>query len=343
MKLGALARSLGCELEGDGEVEITAAASIEDAGAGAITFAVNARRAAELSASAAAAAILPPGAPSHGKPALRTMLPHLAFARALTILHPPAKPAPGIHPTALIDPSALVDPSASVAPYVVVEAGVVIGARTQVRAFALVAEGVRVGEDCVIGSHVVLRARALVGSRVILHDGVVVGADGFGYTPGEGGLPEKIPQVGTVVIEDDVEIGALSTVDRATTGATRIGRGVKIDNLVMVAHNCDVGDYSIIASQSGLSGSTKLGRGVLMGGQSGAAGHQSIGDGARIASRGAVAGDVAPGVTVAGAPAFPIARWRRAMIALERLPELIHRVRRLERAAGLPRKDDSET
>jgi UDP-3-O-[3-hydroxymyristoyl] glucosamine N-acyltransferase len=304
---------------------------------------VNARRAGELPASAAAAVILPPGAPSHGKPALRTKLPQLAFARVLAIFHPPTKAPSGIHPTAVVDPSARVDPSASVGPLVVIEEGAAIGARTEVRAFALIAEGVRVGEDCVIGSHVVLRARARVGSRVILHDGVVVGADGFGYTPSERGLPEKIPQVGTVVIEDDVEIGALSTVDRATTGVTRIGRGVKIDNLVMIAHNCDVGDYSIIASQSGLSGSTKLGRGVLMGGQSGAAGHQSIGDGARVASRGAVAGDVAPGETVAGAPAFPIARWRRAVIALERLPELLHRVRRLERAAGLERKDDGGT
>ena len=341
MNLKDLARRLDCDLEGDGETEITGAASIEDAGPGAITFAVDARRAAELVRSKAAAAILPPGVPAAGKPALRTKLPHLAFARALRAFNPAVSPAPGIHPTASVAPGARVDPSACVGPYAVLEADARVGARTEVRAFALIASGVSVGEDCVIGSHAVLRARARVGDRVILHDGVVVGADGFGYTPdGRGGV-EKIPQVGSVEIEDDVEVGALSTIDRATTGVTRIRRGVKIDNLCTVAHNCDVGEGTIIAAQSGLSGSTKIGRGVLMGGQTATPGHQTIGDGARVAARGAPAGDVAPGETVAGTPAMPIATWRRAVVALERLPELFRRVRRLEKAAGVKEKDEN--
>jgi UDP-3-O-[3-hydroxymyristoyl] glucosamine N-acyltransferase len=342
MKLAELAALLQCDLEGDGDVEIAGVASLEEAGPGTITFAVNARRAAALADSPAAAAILPPGAPSHGKPALRAPLPQLAFARALRALHPPPKVAPGAHPTALVAPTAQVSPSATLGPFVVVEDGARIGAGTQVRAYSLVGEGVVIGRDGVIGSHVVLQARARLGDRVILHDGVVIGADGFGYTPNERGLPEKIPQVGTVVIEDDVEIGALTAIDRSTTGATRISRGVKIDDLCMIAHNCEVGEYSIIAGQSGLSGSTRVGRGVLLGGQVGTPGHLVIGDGARLAASTAPHGDIPAGATVAGRPAWPIAVWRRAMVALERLPELFRRVRRLERAAGIGTEDEEK-
>ncbi len=341
MKLAELAALLRCDLEGDGDVEIAGAASLEDATPGMITFAVNARRAAALAESHAAAAILPPGAPSHGKPALRSPLPQLVFARALRALHPAPKVRPGIHPTALVAPTAEVDPSATLGPFVVVEDGARVGAGSHVRAYSLVGKGVVLGRDCVIGSHVVLQARARLGDRVILHDGVVIGADGFGYTPDERGLPEKIPQIGTVVIEDDVEIGALSTIDRATTGATRIGRGVKIDNLCMIAHNCEVGDHTIIAAQSGLSGSTKVGRGVLMGGQVGTPGHLTIGDGARLAASSAPHGDIPAGATVSGRPAIPIAQWRRAVFLFGRLPELARRIRRLERAVGL-RGDEEE-
>ncbi|OGP85734.1 MAG: UDP-3-O-(3-hydroxymyristoyl)glucosamine N-acyltransferase [Deltaproteobacteria bacterium RBG_13_65_10] len=339
MKLSELAALLRCELDGNGDVEILGVASLEDAAPGTITFAASAKRAAALAASPVAAVILAPGVSSAGKPALRTPLPQLAFARALRALQAAPGGAPGIHPTAVVASDARIDPSAGVGPFVVVEAGAAVGPGTQVRAFTLVGEGVVIGRDCVIGSHVVLQARARVGDRVILHDGVVIGTDGFGYTPDERGLPEKIPQVGTVVIEDDVEIGALSTIDRSTTGTTRIGRGVKIDNLCMVAHNCEVGDYTIIAAQSGLSGSTRVGRGVLMGGQVGIPGHLTIGDGARIAAGAAPHGDVPAGTTVAGRPAFAIAPWRRAVALFERLPELVRRIRRLERAAGIDRQD----
>jgi UDP-3-O-[3-hydroxymyristoyl] glucosamine N-acyltransferase len=338
MKLRELASLLRCDLEGDGDVEIADVDSLEHAGLGAVTFAVNAKRAGALAESRASAVILPPGVPSHGRPALRTPLPQLAFARALRAFHPDRRPVPGIHPTAVVAPSARIDPSAYVGPYVVIEEDARIGARTEVRPFALVAAGVVVGEDCRIGSHVTVRA-ARLGNRVVLHDGVMVGSDGFGYTPDERGLAEKIPQVGAVEIGDDVEVGALSAIDRGTTGVTRISRGVKIDNLVMVAHNCEVGDFSIIAAQSGLSGSTRLGRGVMMGGQTGSPGHLTIGDGARVAARGAPHDDVPAGTTVGGAPAMPITVWRRAMIALERLPELLRRVRRLERAAGIEPED----
>ena len=341
MKLKDLASLLGCELEGDGDTEITGVDSIEGAAAGAVTFAVSAKKAAALAESRASAVILPPGAPSHGRPALRTPLPQLAFARALRAFHPEHPPAPGVHPAAAVAASARVDPSASVGPYAVIEEDARIGARTQVRPFALVAAGVVVGEDCRIGSHVVLRA-ARLGNRVALHDGVMIGSDGFGYTPDERGLVEKIPQVGTVEIGDDVEVGALSAIDRATTGITRIGRGVKIDNFVMIAHNCEVGDFSLIAGQTGLSGSTRLGRGVLLGGQVGSPGHITIGDGARLAASSAPSGNIPAGATVSGRPAWPIATWRRAMVALERLPDLFRRVRRLERAVGIGREDEEK-
>ena len=245
MKLRELASLLRCELEGDGDVDIAGAESLELAGPGTVTFAVNAKRAAALADSPASAAILPPGAPAHGKPALRTPLPQLAFARALRAFHPRAPAPPGIHPSAVVDPSAAVDPSARIGPYAVIEERAVIGPRTEVRPFALVGAGVILGEACRIGSHVAVRA-ARLGDRVILHDGVMIGSDGFGYTPDEEGRVEKIPQVGTVVIEDDVEIGALSAIDRATTGVTRIGRSVKIDNLVMIAHNVVIGPHSLI-------------------------------------------------------------------------------------------------
>ena len=339
MKLKDLASIVRCDLEGDGEVEILSVAGLEDAGPGAVTYAVSAKRAAALAGSSASAAILPPGAPAHGLPALRTSFPQLAFARALRAFFPAASPVPGTHPTAVIAPSARIDPSASIGPFTVIEEGAVIGPGTEVRAFALVGAGVILGEACRIGSHVALRA-ARLGDRVVLHDGVMIGSDGFGYTPDEQGRMEKIPQVGTVEIDDDVEVGALTAIDRATTGVTRIGRGVKIDNLVMIAHNCEVGDFSIIAAQSGLSGSTRVGRGVLMGGQTGSPGHIHIGDGARLAANAAPHADVPAGETVAGRPAIPIARWRRAVALFDRLPELARRLRRLERAAGIKPGDD---
>jgi UDP-3-O-[3-hydroxymyristoyl] glucosamine N-acyltransferase len=217
-----------------------------------------------------------------------------------------------------------------VGPYAVIEEDARIGARTEVRPFALVAAGVVVGEDCRIGSHVVLRA-ARLGNRVILHDGVMIGSDGFGYTPDERGLAEKIPQVGTVGIGDDVEVGALSAIDRATTGVTRIGRGVKIDNFVMIAHNCEVGDFSLIAGQSGLSGSTRLGRGVLMGGQTGTPGHLTIGDGAIATAQSGIPGTVEPGTVVSGSPAIDNRGWRKSSAVFAKLPELQRRLRELER------------
>jgi UDP-3-O-[3-hydroxymyristoyl] glucosamine N-acyltransferase len=339
MKLSKLASLLGCEVEGDGEVEISGVDSIEAAGPGMITYAVDARRAKGLGECGASAAILPPGLPSHGKPTIRTQLPQLAFARALGAFHPPTRPSPGIHPQAVVDPNARIDPSAHIGPYSVVEGSAQIGARTQIGPFSFVGEGVRIGDDCVIRSHVSLQAQARLGNRVILHSGVVIGADGFGYTADEEGITQKIPQVGTVVIEDDVEIGALTAIDRSTLGATRIGKGVKIDNQCQVAHNCDIGDYSIITAQCGLAGGTRLGRGVIMGGASGSTGNNFIGDGARLASLAGVVGDVPAGEAVAGQPAIPLAAHKRAIIGLRRLPELLKRVRELERAVNPRGKD----
>ncbi len=206
-----------------------------------------------------------------------------------------------------------------------------IGPGATIHPHVTIYAGVRIGRAFVAHAGVVVREDTVIGDRVVLHPGVVLGADGFGFAPTADGAV-KIPQTGIVIIEDDVEIGANTTIDRATIGATRIGRGAKLDNLVMVGHNCEVGADAFLAAQVGLAGSTKLGRGVQMGGQAGAAGHLTIGDGVQIVAQSGVPNSVPAGQTVGGYPAVEVTRWRRASAALLRLPELLQRVRRLERA-----------
>ncbi len=344
MKLEELASLLGCDLEGDGQLEIQGVDSLDRAGPGKITFAVDRKRASEVEKSAASAVILPPGVNAHGKPTLRTKHPQLAFARALQAFHPVLPPQPGVHALASIDPTAHVDPTARIGPYVIIEKNARIGARSAIDAFTFVGQDVSVGDDCRIAEHVGLRARATIGNRVIIHGGASIGSDGFGFTPDEKGGVEKVPQVGTVVIEDDVEIGALTAIDRATVGATRIRKSAKIDNLCQIAHNCDIGEYAILTGQCGLAGSVRIGKGVIMGGGAGVLDGGQIGDGARIASLAGVVGDVPAGEAYGGAPAMPLVTYRRAMIALRKLPDMLQRLRRLERAAGkgaaLPERED---
>jgi UDP-3-O-[3-hydroxymyristoyl] glucosamine N-acyltransferase len=332
VKLSELAERLGGRpVEGDPGREVRTVASLEDGGPDAVGFVRHARNLAALAESRIGAVIAPPGLDVGGRPALRSVSPNLDIARAARILSPAARPAPGIHARAVVDPGAAVDPEASIGAGSVVGRGARIGARTVLHANVTVYPDVAIGADCELHAGVVVREGTRVGERVILHPGVVLGADGFGFEFDEKGGLEKVPQVGVVVVEDDVEIGANTTVDRARFGATRIGRGVKIDNLVQIGHNCDVGDGSAIVAQSGIAGSTVIGKRVFLMAQSGVANGITIGEGSFIGGRGGVIEDLDPGSRVYGFPATPERSWHRTVTALHRLPEVLRRLRRIEK------------
>lgn len=331
MILQEIAERLVCRLVGDPRIEITGLAPIETAGPGDLTFLANPRYRGYLLSTKASAILLAEQDPEIATATLRSANPYLAFARAIALLYPPSAPAPAIHPTAVVASTATIGPDSYIGPYCVIAENTAIGARARLDAHVVVYERVRIGDDFRAQAHVTVREDTKIGHRVTLQPGVVIGGDGFGYVPNERMQIEKIIQAGRVVLADDVEIGANTTIDRAAIGETTIGRSVKIDNLVQIAHGCAVGDSSLIAAQTGLSGSTRIGRGVRIGGQVGTAGHLSIGDGAQVAAQSGVPGDVAAGTTVAGYPAEPIQIWRRIAAALPKLPELARRVRRLER------------
>ena len=342
MKLGDIASAIGATLEGDAGVEIRRIAPIDEAGEGDLTFVANQRYVSRLKGSRASAVILRPGLEvAHGA-ALRAADPYLAFVKALELFHVPAAPAAGIHPTAVIASSARIGERAAIGPHVVVGERTVIGDDARLDARVVVYEDVTIGRRFVAHAGVVVRERVVIGDDVKLQSGAVVGGDGFGYVfDPEAGRIRPIPQTGTVILEDEVEIGANTTIDRATIGTTRIRRAAKIDNLVQVAHGCDVGEMSFLASQVGLAGSTTIGAGAQLGGQVGAAGHIRVGAGARVGAKSGIAQDVPDGATVAsGVPAFEMGLYRRVMVSLRSLPELVRRVRRLERAAGERSGDD---
>jgi UDP-3-O-[3-hydroxymyristoyl] glucosamine N-acyltransferase len=334
MRLSELAERLGCELRGDGAVEIVRVAPIESAGAGELTFIANPRYLRHLPGCRAAAIILAADAPDTPLPSLRTAEPYLAFSRAVELFHVPLAWAPGRHATAQVAASARVAPDAAIGAFAVIGERVRIGAGARIAAHVVVYDDVTIGERFTAHAHVTVRERVRIGDDVVLHAGAVIGSDGFGYAPTEGGI-RRLLQGGEVLIEDEVEVGANSTIDRAMVGSTVLRRGVKADNLVMIAHGCEVGAHSMLAAQVGLSGSTRLGTWVRMGGQAGAAGHLSIGDGAQVAAKAGVSNSVAAGATVGGYPAVEIGVWRRTVAALNRLPGLVRRVRRLERLAGV--------
>jgi len=330
MRLEELARRLECELRGDGGVEIEGVRSLEEAGPRDLTFLTNARYAPRLADTRAAAVLLAHDAPEVAVPTLRARDPYLCLARALALFHVPRRPPAGIHPTAVVAASARIAEPVSIGAYAVVGEDVEIGPGATLYPHVTLYPGVRIGADFTAHAGVVVREDVRIGDRVLLHPGVVLGADGFGFAPGPAGAV-KVPQTGTVIVEDDVEIGANTTVDRATLGATVIRAQAKLDNLVMVAHNCEIGAGSFLAAQVGIAGSTRIGRGVRMGGQAGVAGHVTIGDGAQVIAQSGIPSSVAAGKVVGGYPAMEAALWRRTSAAILRLPELLRRVRRLER------------
>ena len=309
---------------------------IKEAGPSDITFFANKKYAAALRETRAGAVILGEEADAAPCPMLRTKNPYLAFARAVALFADGWKPAPGIHPLASVSESAQIAADAGVAPFVVVGDGARVGARTLLLPHVVIGREAQVGEDCFIHAGVSLRERVVIGNRVVIQDGAVIGSDGYGFARDPDGSHHKIPQVGGVVIEDDVEIGANTTIDRPAVGETRVGAGTKIDNLVQIAHGVLVGKRALLAAQVGIAGSTTLEDGVIMAGQSGATGHVRLGAGAIVSAKSAVTKDVAPGQQVAGVPAGDIAEWREASVLVRRLPELRKALSELEsRLAGI--------
>jgi UDP-3-O-[3-hydroxymyristoyl] glucosamine N-acyltransferase len=335
--LAELAARVGGEVQGDGTLRLDGVAPLEDAGPSDVSFFSNKKYRRAFEASRAGAVVVEPDAElARDRTVLRVPNAYLAFARISTLFHPPREPLPEVSPHAVVHASARVHPSAQVMPLASVGPGAEVGARTILFPGAHVAADARVGADCLLYENVVVRERCAIGNRVILHAGCVIGADGFGFAfdpDGEGNGPRhyKVPQVGNVVIEDDVEIGANTTVDRATLGTTRVGRGAKVDNLVQIAHNVQVGPLSLIMAQVGIAGSTKLGMGVIAAGQVGIVGHLDIGAGARMGAQSGVMNDVEAGETVAGSPARPHATWLKMMAGLDKLPELRKELRELRK------------
>ncbi len=342
MKLADLARALGCELRGDGDVDVTDVAPIEEAGPGTLTFLADRRLAHAVATTRAAAIVLPPDAPAVTLPSLRAREPYVAFIGAVERLRAPAaRPPAGVHPSAVIAASATIGPGAAIGPHVVVGERVRIGQDAVVHARVVLYDDVVIGDGFVAHAGAVVREGVRIGDRVTLHAGAVIGSDGFGYLPGKDGN-RKIPQVGTVILEDDVEVGANATVDRAALGATVLGRGTKIDNLVMIAHGCRVGPHCLVAAQTGLSGGTRVGARVLMGGQVGTSGHLTVGDGAQLGAKAGVHQDIPAGTVYSGYPAVEIRAFRRITASLLRLPDALRRLRRLERKLGLDATDEDQ-
>jgi len=328
--LAELAEELGGLVEGNPTVRVTGVTGLQDAVHGGMVRVEHPRYLAEAEASPAAALLTDLRIGPVQKPTIRVAKVRLAFARALELFAPTEDAPDGIHETAVIASDAELAPGCAVGPYAVIGRKARVGARAVVHAHAVVGEGVEIGEDSVIYPQVVLYSRTVVGARVRIHSGSVIGADGFGYEwNGQG--HQKIPQIGRVRIGDDVEIGANTAIDRATTGETVIGPGTKVDNLVQVAHNVRTGAHCLIVSQVGIAGSTTLGSGVVLAGQAGVKDHVHLGDGVQAAGKSGVWGDQPAGARVSGHPARPHREEIRIQAALGQLPELLKRVAELER------------
>ena len=333
LKLQDIAERLQCRLEGDGELEIVRVAGIQHATAGDLTFVANPRYMPQVTTTRASAVILGRTTADDPKPpcaVLHTDDPYTAFAMAVSLFAHSTPPAKGIDPLSAVASDAAVGADVSIGPFVTIGTGASVGARTIIFPNAVVGPDARIGEDCVIHSHASIRERVVIGNRVTLHDGVVVGSDGFGFARQKDGSHLKIPQHADVVIEDDVEIGANSTVDRPAIGETRISAGTKIDNLVHIAHGVAIGRRALLAAQVGIAGSTVVEDDVMMAGQTGVTGHVRIGKGARIGAKSAVLQSVEAGGFVTGHPAIEHAEWRKASVIFRYLPSLKKRLEELE-------------
>ena len=327
--LQELAQYVGGEVAGDPSVRIRGLATLENAVEGQITFLAHPRHAQKVRTTGATAVILPRNAESFGRNAIVVAHPYLAFAKLLTLFAARPRRSLGIMAGACVDPGARIGKGASIHPGVVIADGVQIGENVTLYPNVTLYEGVVLGDDVTLHSGVMVREGCRIGNRVTIHNGTIIGSDGFGYVP-DGARWFKIPQVGSVVIEDDVEIGANVTVDRASLETTRIGRGTKIDNLVQIAHNCILGENCIIVAQVGIAGSTRLGNHVTLGGQVGVVDHVVIGDNAMISSQSGVMGNVAAGEVLSGTPAIPHSARMKAAVVFPRLPEMRKKITKLD-------------
>ena len=335
MKLSELADKLGCDLEGDGDIEIRRAASIGEAGPGDITFLTNPRYSDRITETKAAAVIMGHGMGDAPIPVLRSKNPYLAFAKAIEFFYSPPRPPDGVHPTAIVAPSAKLGKSVRIGPYAVIGENVSIGDNTTIYPHVVIYDGAKIGERVTIHAHTVIRENLTIKPRVIIQNGAVIGADGFGFAKKEDGSYYKMVQSGTVVIEEDVEVQSLSAVDRGTVGTTVLKKGVKVDNLVQVAHGSSVGENSLLCSQVGLAGSTTLGKNVILAGQVGCAGHLTLGDNVIATAKSGLPNSVPADTMVSGIPAYESRQWRRSSAAYKKLPELIKRVRAIEKKLGI--------
>jgi UDP-3-O-[3-hydroxymyristoyl] glucosamine N-acyltransferase len=328
MKLAQIANTLGARLEnGPPDMEITGVAGIKEAGPGQLTFVANPKYAAAARTTKASALIVADEFPSIPVALLRSKNPYLCFARALELFCQAPRYEPAVHPTAVVHPSAKVGGGAHIGPYVVIDHDVEIGNNAVLLAHVVIYRGARIGDNFFAHAHAVVREGCRLGNNVLLQNGVVIGADGFGFAKDDSGHWYKIVQPEPVVLEDDVEIQANSCVDRASVEKTHIGRGTKIDNLVQVGHGSRIGQDSLLAAQVGLAGSTDVGNKVILTGQVGVVGHCKIGDGAIVTPQSGVAGDVEAGAIVSGAPAVDHKVWLKYSAILSKLPEIAKAVR----------------
>jgi UDP-3-O-[3-hydroxymyristoyl] glucosamine N-acyltransferase len=356
MKLGELASRLGAELRGDATLEITGVKGIEEASPTDITFVANPKYAALARTTHAAAVVVEPDFQEIPAATLRIKNPYFAFSRALALFYQPPAYAPGIHPTAVVDPSAQIAAGAHIGAYAVIGPGVRIGAHATLLPHVVIYPGAQIGSHFFAHAHSVVREHCALGDHVTLENGAIIGADGFGFAKNDQGHWEKIPQSGPVRIGNRVDVQANATIDRATVGATEIGDGSKIDNLVQVGHGSRVGNDSLLCAQTGLAGSSVIGNNVILAGQVGIAGHCTVGDGAILTAQSAVSHDVPPGKMISGSPGFDNRLWLRAVAIFQRLPDMLRRLDRLEKhiekqianqiaheSAGTPQADGDST
>jgi UDP-3-O-[3-hydroxymyristoyl] glucosamine N-acyltransferase len=328
MKLSKLAKALQAAIDnGSPEIEITGVAGIEDAAAGHVTFVSNPKYAAAARTTRASAVIVSENFPPISTAMLRSKNPYFAFARAVELFYQPPAYAPGIHKTAMVHPTAKIGARAHIGPYAVIERDVTIGANATLLAHVVIYPGARIGDNFFAHAHSVVREHCRLGNDVTLQNGVIIGADGFGFAKDDQGYWHKIMQSGPAVLEDNVEVQANACIDRASVGETHIASGAKIDNLVQVGHGSRVGENTLLCAQAGLAGSSDVGKNVILAGQVGVAGHCKIGDGAIATAQSGIPNDVPAGAIVSGYPAIDNKLWLRCSAVFHRLPELMKAVR----------------